>query len=255
MAAKIRLTISNNSPTINSMKKNRPNSIVSLPFVAMIFLLSFTGCKGKQSNKPEVEQKVQKETTQPKTIQEAGEKVILIFGNSLTAGYGLEEHESFPSLIQKRIDSLALNYTVVNAGLSGETTAGGNGRIDWVLKQPVDVFVLELGGNDVLRGLDLGQTEKNLRAILTKVRKLHPEIPIILAGMQAPPNMGEEYTTQFASIYPKLANEYDAGLIPFLLDGVAGNPGLNLPDGIHPNAKGQKIVVENVWVVLKSYLK
>jgi acyl-CoA thioesterase-1 len=185
---------------------------------------------------------------------EAERKYILFFGNSLTAGYGLDESESFPSLIQMRIDSIGLPYQVINAGLSGETSAGGLGRIDWVLRQQIDVFVLELGPNDALRGLDLDATEQNLRGILDKVLAKHPDIPIVIAGMEAPPNMGEEYTTQFREIYRKLAEDYNAALIPFLLEGVGGEPELNLPDRMHPNAEGQKIVRDNVWKVLQESL-
>jgi acyl-CoA thioesterase-1 len=188
------------------------------------------------------------------TDSEAERKYILFFGNSLTAGYGLDESESFPSLIQMRIDSIGLPYQVINAGLSGETSAGGLGRIDWVLRQQIDVFVLELGPNDALRGLDLDATEQNLRGILDKVLAKHPDIPIVIAGMEAPPNMGEEYTTQFREIYRKLAEDYNAALIPFLLEGVGGEPELNLPDRMHPNAEGQKIVRDNVWKVLQESL-
>lgn len=218
----------------------------------VIFLVA--GCGGN-SDKDEPAAQHQMETN-PKETSNASERkqVILFFGNSLTAGYGLQPGESFPSLIQDRLDSIGLGYDVVNAGLSGETTAGGLGRIDWILEQPVDLFVLELGGNDMLRGLDVGETEKNLRAILERVREKYPDIPIIIAGMKAPPNMGPEYTKQFESIYPRLADQYNAGLIPFFLEGVGGIDSLNLPDGIHPNAAGQKIVRENVWSVLAEYL-
>lgn len=179
-------------------------------------------------------------------------KYILFFGNSLTAGYGLDDDQSFPSLIQQRIDSLKLPYTVINAGLSGETSAGGLGRIDWVLRQQIDVFVLELGPNDALRGLDLKSTDENLRGILDAVVKKYPSIPIIIAGMEAPPNMGADYTSEFRNIYKNIAKDYNARLIPFLLEGVGGKPELNLPDRMHPNAEGQKIVMENVWAVLKE---
>ena len=182
------------------------------------------------------------------------EKVILFFGNSLTAGYQLEEQESYPSLIQSKIDSLGLNYAVINGGLSGETTAGGLNRIDWILKQQIDVFVLELGPNDMLRGLNLEATESNLRGILTKVKSKFPDIKFVIAGMMAPPNMGEDYGNEFKNIYPKLAEEFDAGLIPFLLDGVAGDVELNLQDRMHPNALGYRIVADNVWKVLEGYL-
>ena len=188
-------------------------------------------------------------------IQADIRKYILFFGNSLTAGYGLDEDQSFPSLIQDRIDSLKLPFQVINGGLSGETSAGGLNRIDWVLRQQIDVFVLELGPNDALRGLDLKSTEANLRGILDEVLKKYPDIPIIIVGMEAPPNMGAEYTSAFRKIFPTLANDYHAHLIPFLLDGVGGIPELNLPDRMHPNAEGQKIVRENVWKVLKEVLK
>ena len=181
-------------------------------------------------------------------------KTILFFGNSLTAGYGLDTKESFPSLIQDRLDSLELNYTVINAGLSGETTSGGKNRLDWVLKQKVDVFVLELGANDGLRGIPLKETKANLQIIINSVLEKNSETKIILAGMQIPPNMGQEYTIEFRTIFPDLAEKNDIQLIPFLLDGVAGIPDLNLPDGIHPTADGQKIVRENVWAILEKIL-
>lgn len=181
-------------------------------------------------------------------------KTIVFFGNSLTAGYGLEPEQSFPALLQNRIDSLGLNYKVVNAGLSGETTSGGKSRINWLLKQPIDVFVLELGANDGLRGISPQETYKNLQAIIEKVKDKYPDAKIILAGMQVPPNMGQKYARQFNQIFTDLATEENVDLIPFLLEGVAGEPELNLPDGIHPTAEGQKIVADNVWEVLKNNL-
>jgi acyl-CoA thioesterase-1 len=185
-------------------------------------------------------------------IVETDGKVLLFFGDSLTAGYGIELEEAFPALIQQRLDSLGLDYTVINSGLSGETTAGGLNRINWVLNQKVDVFVLELGANDGLRGIPLNQTKSNLQAIIDYVTNKNPDTQIILAGMQIPPNMGPEYTTEFRTIFPELAAENEISLIPFLLDGVAGIPDLNLEDGIHPTPEGHKIVGENVWAVLKE---
>ena len=195
--------------------------------------------------------------TVEREVREANkeDKIILFFGNSLSAGYGLDEGQSFPDRIQETIDSLHLKYTVVNAGISGETTAGGAGRIDWVLNQDIDIFILELGGNDLLRGIDVKNTEANLREIIEKVSAKDKDIQIILAGMQAPPNMGNDYTNQFAAIYSRLAKEYNIGLIPFLLDQVGGNPQLNQPDGIHPNIEGAKIVAATVWGTLEDYLK
>lgn len=181
-------------------------------------------------------------------------KTIIFFGNSITAGYGVDPSESFPNLIQGIIDSVHLQYKVVNAGVSGETTAGGNSRIDWVLRQPVDVFVLELGGNDGLRGIPPTETKKNLQAIIDKVRTKYPGVKIVLAGMQIPPNMGERYTKVFREIYPELAKVNNITLIPFLLNHVGGDPALNQPDGIHPTAAGHKIVAKNVWEVLKGIL-
>ncbi len=231
--------------------------------VIKIFCFAFltvfiSSCKPKQETAQQVDSTVENtdQTALPTNTNEdkSDVKHILFFGNSLTAGYGLDENESFPALIQQRLDSLGLKYVSVNAGLSGETTSGGKNRIDWVLKQKVDVFVLELGANDVLRGLDLKETEANLRAILDKVKTSNPDVKLVLAGMQAPPNMGNEYTKKFAAIYPKLAKEYGASLITFLLENVATIPELNLEDGKHPNTKGQYLVRENVWKVLKQVL-
>ena len=181
-------------------------------------------------------------------------KTIVFFGNSITAGYGLEMSEAFPALIQREIDSLALPYKVVNAGVSGETSSGGDGRIDWVLRQPVDVFVLELGGNDGLRGIPVTETRKNLQSIIDKVKAKNPAVKIIIAGMQIPPNMGKQYTGEFRSMYPELAKKNDIALIPFLLEGVGGEAKFNQDDGIHPTAEGQKILAQNVWEVLKGVL-
>jgi acyl-CoA thioesterase-1 len=204
----------------------------------------------------------EKQTTkQPKTsdttIVAASQKEvknILIFGNSLTAGYGLEPDQAYPSLLQNRIDSLQLPYKVVNAGLSGETTSGGNSRLDWVLRNKVDIFILELGGNDGLRGIPVTETRKNLQAMIDKVKAKYPEAKIILAGMQVPPSMGKKYGEEFKVIYSELAKKNNVELIPFLLENVGGEVKLNQKDGIHPNAEGAKIVAQNVWDVLKPLL-
>jgi len=217
-------------------------------------LVFFQSCKDKQTKDEEVLSEPANLTKTEMSSTNSTTKTILCFGNSLTAGYGLDEEEAWPTLLQERIDSLNLDYKVVNAGLSGETTAGGAGRIDWVLSQKVDIFFLELGANDMLRGLAVEQTEQNLKKILDTVNAKYADAPIILAGMLAPPNMGKDYEKEFNTSFPKLAKEYKASLIPFFLDGVAGNPDLNLNDGKHPNAKGQKIVLENVWKVLQPLL-
>ncbi|WP_266364054.1 arylesterase [Tellurirhabdus rosea] len=183
------------------------------------------------------------------------QKTILFFGNSLTAGYGVDPAEAFPGRIGQRLDSLKLNYRVINAGVSGETTAGGRSRVGWTLRQPVDIFVLELGGNDGLRGLPLAATRQNLQAIIDTVRARSPQAQIVLAGMQIPPNMGPDYTSEFRQIYPELAKKNNLTLIPFLLEGVGGIPRLNQPDGIHPTPEGHKLVAETVWKTLESLVR
>jgi acyl-CoA thioesterase I len=181
-------------------------------------------------------------------------KVILFFGDSLTAGYGLSTEEAFPALIEKKLNKKGKATKVINAGLSGETSAGGLTRIDWVLRQPIDVFVLELGANDGLRGLPVEQTEKNLQAIINKVKVKSPKAKIVLAGMMVPPNMGGEYSTKFQKVFPALAKKNNIQLIPFLLEDVAGIETLNQADGIHPNVEGHKIVADNVLKVLEPMI-
>jgi acyl-CoA thioesterase-1 len=184
----------------------------------------------------------------------AATRAVVFFGDSLTAGYGLEDPstQAFPAIIQKKIDQAGLPWRVVNAGLSGETSAGGLRRVDWILRQPVDVFVLELGGNDGLRGIPPAATEANLQAIIDRVRAKYPAARIVLAGIVAPPNMGEDFTRAFAAIFPALAKKNQVPLIPFLLEGVVGKPGLDQADGIHPTAEGHAVVGDTVWNVLKS---
>ena len=181
-------------------------------------------------------------------------KTIVFFGNSLTAGYGVSPSEAFPAIIQKRIDSLGLPYQVVNAGVSGETSSGGKTRIDWILREPVDIFVLELGANDGLRGTPLSETKKNLQDIIDKVKAKYPDSKLVFAGMEIPPNMGQAYTTEFRNIYTELAAKNNMTLIPFLLEGVGGEPELNQADGIHPNEEGSLIVAKNVWKQLEKLL-
>lgn len=184
----------------------------------------------------------------------AQEKHILIFGDSITAGYGLNPEQAYPALIQQKVDSLDLEYRVTNAGQSGETSAGGLRRVDWILQQPVDIFVLELGGNDGLRGIDPENTKENLQGIIDKVNSTYPDTEIVLTGMQAPPNMGEHYTERFQEIFVELAGENDLLFMPFILEGVAGDPDLNQPDGIHPTREGHQIVADNLWEVLHPIL-
>jgi len=219
----------------------------SLSLVLILFLFACDSPKKEsEEKKQETDEKVQK--AEPKNN-------IIFFGNSLTAGYGVEAEEAFPGLIQKRLDSLGYDYNVINAGVSGETTASGLSRVEWVVKrQPVEIFVLELGGNDGLRGIKPEETNKNLRAIIDKVREIHPKVKILLAGMMVPPNMGQAYAEEFQKLYPKIAEEKNVNLITFLLKDVGGEEDLNLPDGIHPTPEGHKIVAETVWEHLKDLI-
>ncbi len=181
--------------------------------------------------------------------------VVLFLGDSLTAGYGLPAEQAFPALLQERIDAAGLDYRVVNAGVSGDSSAGGRRRIDWLLRQPIAVLVLGLGGNDMLRGQDVGSLRANLRAIIEKTRDAQPAARIVLAGMRAAPNLGRAYVEAFEAVFPALADETGAELIPFLLEGVAADPELNQLDGIHPTAAGQRIVADTVWRTLEPLLR
>ena len=179
---------------------------------------------------------------------------ILFLGTSLTAGYGVGAGAAFPALLQQRIDSAGLPYRVVNAGLSGETSAGGLRRLDWSLQDSVAVLVLELGANDGLRGLPVEQMRANLDSILARTRARYPDVRLVIAGMEAPPNLGAPYTSAFRNAFTELADKYDAALVPFLLTGVAGEASLNQEDGIHPTAEGHRIIADNVWGALDSVL-
>ncbi|WP_187260646.1 arylesterase [Pontibacter beigongshangensis] len=219
--------------------------------------LLLTSCdNGGQPREQVAEQRAKSSAAASSTASKAERtQTILFFGNSLTAGYGLEPDQAFPALIQQRIDSLGLPYKAVNAGLSGETSAGGKSRIDWLLRQPVDVFVLELGANDGLRGISPTETYSNLATIIDKVRDKYPEVRVVLAGMQMPPSMGQQFTKEFREVFTRLAAEKEAVLIPFLLEGVAGERALNQGDGIHPTVEGQKILAQNVWTVIEPILR
>lgn len=182
-------------------------------------------------------------------------QVILFFGDSLSAGYGLDQDQAFPALIQDHLDSLGWNFQVVNAGLSGETSAAGLRRIVWLLRRRVDVLVLELGVNDGLRGVSPAETERNLQGIVEAVKTRYPRASLVVAGMQLPPNLGPEYTAQFQAIFPRLAKRHGAALIPFLLEEVGGVPELNQTDGIHPTAEGHRRVAATVWKTLEPVLR
>jgi acyl-CoA thioesterase-1 len=182
-------------------------------------------------------------------------RTVVFVGTSLTAGYGLETDQAYPALIQGKIDSAGLPFQVINAGVSGETSAGGLRRLDWLRRQPIAALVIELGANDGLRGQDVEAMRANLQAIIDRTRAAHPDARIVLAGMESPPNMGGSYTSAFRAVFPDLARANDVTLIPFLLDGVAAVRELNQADGIHPTAEGQRIVAETVWRYLEPVLE
>jgi len=215
--------------------------------IALIIILS--GCTNNK--KPAA---IDQNNTPKETVTVTKKKSIVFYGNSLTAGYGVSPSEAFPAIIQKKIDSLGLPYNVINAGVSGETSSGGKTRIDWILREPVDIFILELGANDGLRGTPLSETKRNLQDIIDKVKTKYPNAKLVFAGMEIPPNMGQAYTTEFRNIYTDLAAKNKMTLIPFLLEGVGGEPELNQADGIHPTAEGHLIVAENVWKQLEKLL-
>jgi len=183
------------------------------------------------------------------------EKTLLVLGDSLSAGYGLSADQAYPAHIQKKIDDAGLDFRIINAGVSGDTSAGGLRRIDWLLRRKIDVLILELGANDGLRGIPLESTKANLQGIIDKTLRHSPGAKIVIAGMMAPPNLGPTYTESFRKIFPELASENEAQLIPFLLRDVAGKSELNLEDGIHPNSRGHEIVAETVWEVLEPILR
>ena len=214
-----------------------------------LLLLCLACSNGKEPDKTDQSVKIEKKVTEEKP------KTLLFFGDSLTAGYGLDDpDEAFPGRIKERIDSLNLPYKVVTAGLSGETSAGGKSRVSWILKQPIDVFVLELGANDGLRGISPAETERNLQAIIDQVRKKYPDCKIVLTGMLMPPSMGVKYAADFKAVFPKLAKDNNLAFVPFLLEGVGGISRLNQGDGIHPTAAGHHILADNVWGILKDVL-
>ena len=237
------------------MDLNLPNSntyklLKFCYIITMTFLL--TACGDTKTEKTTQEPQLDQPTEATATTTN---KTILCFGDSITAGYGLEDNnDAYPALLQQKIDSLGLNYTVVNSGISGETTAGGKSRIGWTLNQDIAIFLLELGGNDGLRGVPLTETRANLQAIIETVKIKSPDTTIILAGMELPPNMGQDYTSEFRNIYADLAKENNIEFIPFILKDVGGIKALNQNDGIHPNIKGHKIMANTVWEILKPLL-
>ncbi|WP_299757072.1 arylesterase [uncultured Pontibacter sp.] len=227
--------------------------------IGLAVITTLSGCSENQANEQITDQQETRTVgdANAQAAAEAETKTILFFGNSLTAGYGLDDpDQAFPALIQQKIDSLDLPYKVINAGLSGETTAGGKSRVDWLLKkQQVDVFVLELGANDGLRGIATEETYANLKAIIEKVRASNPDVEIVLTGMQVPPSMGQKYSIDFREVFTRVAQEENVALVPFLLEGVGGEADLNQSDGIHPTEEGQRILASNVWEILQPLLQ
>jgi len=215
-----------------------------------VLLLALAGC-GRTSRRP-----APSPAPSASTANEAATRVILCVGTSLTAGYGLPDPDlAYPGLLQRRIDEAHLPYRVVNAGVSGETSAGALRRMDWLLKQTVDVFMLETGANDALRGQDPESTRANIDAILARAQAQSPPPRLVLLGMKAPPNLGTVYTRRFDAIFPDLARQHGAVLVPFLLEGVAGIPRLNQGDGIHPTEEGQRMMADRVWAAVAPLVR
>jgi acyl-CoA thioesterase-1 len=233
-----------------------PRTILSAKGVLLAVLggLALGGCRagGRTETPPSPSASPAAAAAAPAPADER--PVVLFVGTSLTAGLGLDPSEAYPALVQDMIDAAGLRYRVVNAGVSGETSAGARRRMAWLLRQPVAVLVVETGANDGLRGQDPAATRESIQAIMDEARRQQPPPKVLIAGMEALPNYGEDYRRRFRAIYPQLAAANRAALVPFLLDGVAGDPGLNQPDGIHPTAEGQGRVAENVWKALRPLL-
>jgi acyl-CoA thioesterase-1 len=225
---------------------------MKIGFRVIAMLIGLSAC-GRGQSAP-AHASVRESADTPVARPTVAKRRVLFVGTSLTAGYGLEPDQAYPALIARRIDSLGLNYEVVNAGVSGETSAGALRRIDWLLRAPVDVFVLETGANDGLRALSVDSMRANIQVILDKVRATHPAARVILVGMEAPPNLGPRYTSAFHAVFPELARKNGAVLVPFLLADVAGVDSLNQADGIHPNARGAQIVADRVWRALRPLI-
>lgn len=227
-------------------------------------VLIIAGCGTESSNSPAPAETAERpsptastETAPPADTTATADAIqVLVLGNSIAAGSGVDPEEAFPARLQQRVDSLGWNVNIINGGVSGETTAGGLRRLEWLLRQPIDVLIVELGGNDGLRGTDLSATRNNLQAIIDTARAEYPDVRVLLAGMQLPPNLGPDYTQRFRALYPELAQQNErVDLIPFLLDGVGGVDSLMQSDGIHPTAEGQRIVADNVWAELQPILQ
>jgi acyl-CoA thioesterase-1 len=220
---------------IPEVKRLYPSALVLLWF-ALVFLILTQTAKSEEPRRP------------------LKSPTVLVLGDSLAAGFGVDPSEAFPSVLQRRAEASGITVRVINGGVSGDT-AGGLRRLDWMLRSPVDVLFLELGGNDGLRGLPIESTRSNLTAIIQKTRSRHPKAEIVVAGMQMPPNVGQDYADRFRALFPEVARDEKATLVPFLLEGVGGVPDLNLPDQIHPTPQGHRMIASNAWPVLEPLLR
>ena len=236
-------------------------STTRLYLFLLVGVLGLVGCgqdRSTSSPAPSAEDTTAATSPSPSATADtaAADVRVLVLGNSIAAGAGVSPQEAFPALLQQTVDSLGWDVQVRNAGVSGETTAGGLQRIGWVLQDPVDVLVLELGGNDGLRGIDPGVTRQNLRGIIDTTLATYPEARVLLTGMQVPPNLGRGYAQQFREVYPTVAGAYDrVTLIPFILNEIAGSDSLMQDDGIHPTAAGHRIVADEIWADLRPILE
>lgn len=223
---------------------------------ASLLLLTVAACSNEEQREKSAASASPRSSAPSMDPRADSQPAIVFLGTSLTAGYGLLESESFPALIEARLsDSSGHTYRVVNAGVSGDTSAGGLRRLDWLLRLPMAVLVLELGANDMLRGQSVSQLRSNLEAILEQTRQTHPNVKFLIAGMRAAPNLGPDYVREFDALYPALAKQFDAGLVPFLLEDVAASRSLNQADGIHPTAEGHALIAERVWTHLDDLIR
>jgi acyl-CoA thioesterase-1 len=227
------------------MRRGRRIAVAALGLVLL-------GCRKEQANSGDTRHTAADSLA--RVAPAGGAPTIVFLGTSITAGLGLDPGQAYPALIQRKLDSAGFHYQVINAGQSGETSAGALGRIDWILRQPPAVLVIETGANDGLRGQPPEAVRDNIQAIIDRTRERSPKTEIILAGMQALPNMGSRYVRSFVAIYPALAEANGLRLIPFILEGVGGVDSLNQADGIHPTPAGQEVVAQNVWPVLEPVL-
>jgi acyl-CoA thioesterase I len=231
-------------------------SLISIFPLLLSIALAAAGCQKSNNPSGQSGEPAEKRTALAPTVSPAKTEdlpAIVAFGDSLTAGYGLSEEQSYTTLLQRKLDEKNYRYRVINAGVSGDTSAGGARRIDWALEGNIKFLILELGGNDAIRGQPVTGMKKNLAHIIERAQSRG--VTVILAGMEAPPNLGEEYTRAYRGVFRDLAQQYKVAFIPFVLEGVGGRAEFNQPDGIHPNAEGEKIMTENVWQVLEPLLK